>query len=202
MADRTRRGVLAATAAGLPLLALSGCKGIGALAAPPQPAPDVAVLRHAIAAEVLMIARYDTAIKGSASLAAALAPLRAEHHLHLTALRGRLIVPPGSAAARATSGPPGHSAPSSRPSPVPAGAAEAVSFLRAAEHAAAVALLRDLHIASPSLAQLMASVAASESTHVTALTAALPASPAPASPAPASTGLASTGLASTGLGSS
>jgi hypothetical protein len=172
MADRTRRGVLAATAAGLPLLALSGCKGISALAAPPQPAPDVAVLRHAIEAEVRMIARYDAAIKGSASLAAALAPLRAEHHLHLTALRGRLIVPPGSAAALAASQPPGHPAPSSRPSPVPSGAAAAVSFLRAAEQAAAAALLRDLHLASPSLAQLMASVAASESTHVTVLAAA------------------------------
>ncbi|HMG63931.1 MAG TPA: hypothetical protein VK599_13365 [Streptosporangiaceae bacterium] len=167
MADRTRRGVLAATAASLPLLALSGCKGIGALAAPPRPAPDVAVLRHAIAAEVLMIARYSTAIKGSASLAKTLAPLRAEHHLHLTALRARLIVPPGSAAA--SSQPPGHPAPS--PRPVPAGAA-AVSFLQDAEQAAAEALLRDLHLASPSLAQLMASVAASESTHVTVLAAA------------------------------
>jgi hypothetical protein len=172
MADRTRRGVLAATAAGLPLLALSGCKGISALAAPPQPAPDVAVLRHAIAAEVRMIARYDAAIKGSASLAAALAPLRAEHHLHLTALRGRLIVPPGSAAARAATRPPGHATPSPRPSPVPAGAAAAVPFLQAAEQAAAAALLRDLPIASPSLAQLMASVAASETTHVTVLAAA------------------------------
>jgi hypothetical protein len=170
MADRTRRGVLAATAASLPLLALSGCKGIGALAAPPRPAPDVAVLRHAIAAEVLMIARYNTAIKGSASLAGTLAPLRAEHHLHLTALRARLIVPPGSAAA--SSQPPGHPAPSPRPSPVPAGADAAVSFLQDAEQAAAEALLRDLHLASPSLAQLMASVAASESTHVTVLAAA------------------------------
>jgi hypothetical protein len=168
MADRTRRGVLAATAAGLPLLALSGCQGIGALATPPQPAPDVAVLRHAIAAEELMIARYSTAIQGSASLAGTLAPLRAEHHLHLSALRSRLIVPPGSASAR----PSGSPSPSPRPSPVPSGAAAAVSFLRDAEQAAAAALLRDLPIASPSLAQLMASVAASESTHATVLAAA------------------------------
>jgi hypothetical protein len=168
MADRTRRGVLAATAASLPLLALSGCQGIGALATPPQPAPDVAVLRHAIAAELLMLTRYDTAIKGSASLARTLAPLRAEHHLHLAALRGRLIVPPGSATTR----PSGNPSPSPRPSPVPSGAAAAVSFLRAAEQAAAAALLRDLPVASPSLAQLMASVAASESTHVTVLAAA------------------------------
>jgi len=52
---------------------------------------------------------------------------------------------------------------------VPAGRAEAISFLQDAERAAAATLLRKLPAVSPSLAQLMASVAASEATHVAAL---------------------------------
>ena len=135
-AGGSRRAVLAATVASLPLLAVTGCKGVGALAAPPRPAPDVAVLRAAIAAEELMIARYDAVIGHSASLSAALRPLRAEHRLHLAALRSRLIVPPGSpsGAAASPAGVPG------RPRPGrgrrPAGPA-AISLLQGAERAAA-----------------------------------------------------------------
>jgi hypothetical protein len=186
-ADRTRRAVLVATAVSLPLLAVSGCKGVGALAAPPLPAPDVAVLRSAIAAEEVMIARYDAVITRSARLAGSLRPLRAEHRQHLAQLRSRLIVPPGSAAApsplplspsgQASHGPASHGPASHGPVPagpgiVPAGAAAAIPFLQAAERAAAAALLHQLAAVSPSLAQLMASVAASEATHVAALTAA------------------------------
>jgi hypothetical protein len=171
-ADRTRRAVLAATAASLPLLAVSGCKGVGALATPPRPAPDVAVLRSAIAAEEIMIARYDAVIARSASLAVRLRPLRAEHRLHLAQLRSRLIVPPASAAAASPARTPAAHGPSpGRPASVPAGTAAAISFLQAAESAAAATLLRQLAAVSPSLAQLMASVAASEATHASALTA-------------------------------
>jgi hypothetical protein len=171
-AGRTRRAMLAATAASLPLLAVSGCKGVGALATPPRPAPDVAVLRAAIAAEEIMIARYDAVIARSAGLAASLRPLRAEHRAHLAQLRSRLIVPPGSAAAAARSPSPSPSGqPPQSPSGVPAGHAAAISFLQAAERAAAADLLRRLAAVPPSLAQLMASVAASEATHVDALAA-------------------------------
>jgi hypothetical protein len=160
--------VLAATVASLPLLAVTGCKGVGALAAPPRAAPDVAVLRAVIAAEDLMIARYDIVITRSARLAAGLRPLRAEHRLHLAELRSRLIVPPGSQAAAAAR--PAHSRPAAaRPG---SGPAAAISFLQGAERAAAANLLRYLAAASPSLAQLMASIAASEATHVAALSAA------------------------------
>ena len=166
-AGRTRRAVLAAAAA-LPLLAVSGCKGVGALATPPRPAPDVAVLRSAIAAEEVMIARYDAVMTRSASLAARLRPLRGEHRLHLAQLRSRLIVPPASAAAASPSPSPSGQPPAG-PGSVPAGSAAAISYLQAAEQAAAATLLRQLAAVSPSLAQLMASVAASEATHVTAL---------------------------------
>jgi hypothetical protein len=169
---RTRRAVLAATVASLPLLAVSGCKGVGALATPPGPAADVALLRAAIAAEELMIARYDAVITSSASLAAGLRPLRAEHRLHLAQLRARLIVPPGSAAAATPSPAPSASGPAvPGVGSGPAGPAAAISFLQAAERAATAALLHQLIAVSPSLAQLMASVAASEATHVAALTA-------------------------------
>ncbi len=168
MAPRSRRSVLAATAASLPLLAVTGCQGVGALATPPRPAPDVAVLRRAIAAEELMIARYDAVITRSASLAARLRPLRAEHRLHLAELRSRLVVPPGGAAGPAAGSP----APSRAAAPRPgSGPAAAISFLQGAERSAAADLLRHLAAVSPSLAQLMASIAASEATHVAALSA-------------------------------
>lgn len=169
-ADRSRRAVLAAAAASLPLLAVAGCKGIGALATPPRPAPDVALLRAAIAAEELMIARYDAVIARSPGLAAGLRPLRAEHRLHLAEFRSRLIAPPGSAAASAASPAPASSGASPGASGAPARTA-AISFLQGAERVAAADLLRRLTVVSPSLAQLMASVAASEATHVAALAA-------------------------------
>jgi hypothetical protein len=167
--------VLAATAASLPLLALSGCKGVGALATPPRPAPDVAVLKAAIAAEEVMIARYDAVITRSARLAGSLRPLRAEHQSHLIQLRSRLIVPPGSAAASPSPSRSGRAAAGPGPGPAgagPAGPAAAISYLQAAERHAASTLLHQLIAVSPSLAQLMASVAASEATHVAALGAA------------------------------
>lgn len=169
MADRTRRGVLA-VAASLPLLAVSGCKGVGALAPPPRPGPDVGVLRAAIAAEEAMIARYGTAITRFPGLAKTLTGLRAEHRLHLAELRTRLVIPPGSPYRS------GFTSPSPRPagSPgaaaaLPAGQAAALDFLQTAEDSAAAALLRGLPAVPPSLAQLLASVAASESTHVAVL---------------------------------
>jgi len=170
-AKPTRRVVLAA-AAMLPLAAVSGCDGPDVLAAPPSPAPDVAVLRGAIAAEQLMITRYTTvlhqagAAAGSGgSLAGALQPLLAEHRAHLAQLRSRLIVPAGSKASPATP----HERP---PAPVPSGASASVAFLRTAEQDAATTMLERLHGASSSLAQLFASIGASEATHVPVLDAA------------------------------
>jgi hypothetical protein len=170
VADRTRRGVLAA-AASLPLLAVSGCKGVGALAPPPRPGPDVAVLRAAIAAEEAMIARYGTAITRFPGLAKTLTGLRAEHRLHLAELRTRLVIPPGSPyrSGFASPAPRLAGAPGAATAALPAGQAAALDFLQTAEDGAAAALLRGLTAVPPSLAQLLASVAASESTHVAVL---------------------------------
>lgn len=166
-ADPTRRAVLAASAA-LPLL-LTGCKGLGVLATPPRPPADVTLLQDAILAEQLMITRYRAAIRELAGRAAdlgpVLRPVLAQHVAHLAQLRSRLVVPAGAAA-------PASPAPRQRPPDLPAGPQQAVEFLRAAERAAAARLLHQLLSAPPSLAQLLASISASEATHVPLLAAA------------------------------
>jgi Ferritin-like domain len=167
LADPTRRAVIAA-AASLPLVAVTGCSGIDVLASPPSPAPDVGLLREAIIREQQMVTWYSAVLRGMrnagasgsspASLTAALEPLLAEHRAHLAQLRSRLIVPTGSASPS-----PSYRAPGAPV--VPAAAAAAVAFLRSAEQAAATAMLDRLAGASPSLAQLFASISASEATH-------------------------------------
>jgi hypothetical protein len=158
-----RRSVLAAVAMTFPLLA-AGCKGVGALGTPPLPLPDVAVLDHAIAAEKLMIARYHAAISGSPAQAAFLAPLLAQHRAHLARLGSRLLDP--RAASPAGSPSPGAAAsPASPASLAPSAPAVTLAALRAAEQDAASALVRHLAEVSPSFAQLLASIAASEASH-------------------------------------
>ena len=155
-ADLTRRSVLAATALTVPLVA-AGCKGVGGLGTLPKAAPDVAVLHHAIATEQALIARYHAALAGSPGLAGTLGPLLAQHREHLARLTSMLIVP---ATPRATP----------RPSPTAtAGAARpraaTLAALEAAETDAASSLVRRLALAPPALAQLLASIAASEASH-------------------------------------
>jgi hypothetical protein len=156
--EATRRRVLAATAAALPLV-IGGCKGLGALGTPPKPAADVAVTRDAITVESTLIARYGAVLAALPSLAGELSPLLAQHHDHLARLRARLIIP------RAAAQPSASPSPSPRPAPVPGTPAGALADLRDAENAAAVALLAHLNTAPPSLAQLLVSISASEATH-------------------------------------
>jgi hypothetical protein len=174
-AHPTRRRVLAATAM-LPLAALSGCDGAHVLAAPPSPARDVRLLRAAIAAEQLLVDRYTAVLKaarapggaaaGGGSLTAVLEPLLAQHRAHLDQLRSRLVVPAGS--------PEAAQSPSRRAATpaVPASPGAAVVFLRTAEREAAAAMLDRLPGVPSSLAQLFASISASEATHVPVLDAA------------------------------
>jgi Ferritin-like domain len=167
-----------AAAAMLPLAAVSGCGGVDVLDTPPSPAPDVTVLREAIAAEEQLVTWYAAVLRDArgaggtpgggspAALTAVLEPLLAEHRAHLAQLRSRLVVPAGSAASPS---------PSRRAAAAPAapGAGSAgVAFLRAAEQAAATAMLDRLRNATGSLAQLFASISASEATHVPVLDAA------------------------------
>lgn len=153
----TRRSVLAATAITLPLLA--GCKGVGALGSPPRPGPDVGVARQAIASESLLVAHYEAVIARIPALADSLAPLLGQHREHLARLRGRLFEPR-----------PATPQPSPSVTPVPGTSAAAVSLLRTAEQSAAARLFGTLtDVSSPSFAQLLASIAASEATHALVL---------------------------------
>jgi hypothetical protein len=156
-ADLRRRSVLAATVMTVPLVA-AGCKGVGALGTPPEPGPDVAVLRGAIGTEQALIARYRTALAGSPGLAGTLGPLLAQHREHLARLTAMLIEP---------------ASPSDTPRPSPSSsgpagtgsAAATLAALEVAETDAASALAARLALAPPALAQLMASIAASEASH-------------------------------------
>ena len=155
-ADLRRRSVLAAAAMTVPLAA-AGCKGVGGLGTLPKAAPDVAVLQHAIATEQALIARYHAALAGSPGLAGTLRPLLAQHREHLARLTSMLIVP---------------ATPSASPRPsasATAGAARpraaTLAALEAAETDAATSLVSRLALAPPALAQLLASIAASEASH-------------------------------------
>jgi hypothetical protein len=156
-ADLRRRSVLAAAGAAVPLLA-AGCKGVGGLGTLPTPAPDVATLRGAITTEQALIARYRSALAASPALRDTLEPLLGQHLGHLGALRSRLVGPTATPRPARSS-----------PAAAGAGAASPVAALAEAEQAAASAQLSRLLVASPSLAQLLASISASEASHAALL---------------------------------
>src|SRR5262249_28367913 len=142
-------------------LAAAGCRGLAALGTPPRAAPGVAVAGDAITVEARLIAHYGAVLAAVPALAGTLRPLLAQHHDHLARLRSRLIIAPGSRASHPAS-------PSASPpggAPVPVSPAAALRYLRDAEDAAAAAQLAHLAAAPPSLAQLLASISASEATH-------------------------------------
>ena len=161
--------MLAASAAAVPLLlGVAGCRSSDAFAGPdplagrPPLGHDVLTLQAVIAAEENMIDLYRTAISGDSGTSPAqpLRSLLAQHEQHLVQLKARLIVPPGASASRSSSG---------RASTSPRASTVTVARLRAAERASAADLVQRLATVPPALAQLFASVAASDATHVTAL---------------------------------
>ncbi|HUZ55828.1 MAG TPA: hypothetical protein VMU94_25290 [Streptosporangiaceae bacterium] len=171
-AEPTRRLVLAAAAAGT--LTLAGCKGISVLGPLPKPGADVVTLRRAITAEELMVARYQSVQdaltasggaggpgKAGGSARTLIADLLAEHQAHLLQLRARLVLPPRLATASPQ--------PSPTPPPVPHGQQRILTELATAEAAASDRLIAQLAHVPPELAQLMASIAASEAVHVVLL---------------------------------
>jgi hypothetical protein len=164
--------VLAASAAALPvLLATAGCRssdlfaGPDPLAGPPGLSPDVITLQAVIAAEQAMITLYQ-AVVGTGQRATDQPPgqngllegLLAQHRQHLTQLQARLVRPGG----------PGPQA-SSSSSPAAVHQRVTTAALRAAESASAARLVRQLVTVEPAMAQLLASIAASDATHAVAL---------------------------------
>jgi Ferritin-like domain len=158
----SRRAVLAAAIRGVPLaavpLALAACRGVQVLGSPPPPPADIRALSAAITAEEVLVASYRAAIAQlPAGQAAVLAvrTVQAEHAAHLTQLRSRLIEPAPH--------------PSATPRPVvipPGSTASILQGLEQAEQAASDRLIGQLPVLPPALAQLFASIAASEATHV------------------------------------
>ena len=156
--------MLAASAAALPaLLAIAGCRSSDAFAGPdplagrPALSPDVITLQEAIKAERAMIALYQAAVNGGTRPARTLEGLLAEHRQHLSRLQARLVLPSASPTPSASAS---RSAAAPRPT---------IAQLRTAEGASATDLVQRLVSVPPALAQLFASIAASDATHVAAL---------------------------------
>jgi hypothetical protein len=155
-----RRQLLAASATTLPMfVAVSACRGPAVLAGPPPVSADVRTLFAAVAAEENLVSLYTRTMADYSALAPTIAPLLAEHWAHLAKLRAQIIEPPGKTVPDKVTAMP----------PIPVTKAAAVAMLRTAEQEAVTAQLRRLAGAPPSLAQLYASIATSEATHVTAL---------------------------------
>jgi hypothetical protein len=159
----SRRAVLTAAIRGVPLaalpLALAACRGVQVLSNPPPPPPDIRTLNAAITAEKLMVARYDAAIAvlpaGDTAAVLAVRTVQAEHAAHLAQLKGRLIEPAP------------HPSATTRPVTVAPGSTGSIlQSLEQAEQAASDWLIGRLHGLPPALAQLFASIAAAEATHV------------------------------------
>ena len=162
--------MLAASAAALPaLLATAGCRSSDVFAGPdplagrPSLSHDVITLQAVIAAEQAMIKLYQAAVDSnlratlpSTGRVEVLEGLLAQHRQHLGQLQARLVLPAGSPSASASASP-----------GVPVQVT--IARLRAAERASAADLLRRLVTVQPALAQLFASIAASDATHVAAL---------------------------------
>jgi len=161
--------MLAASAAALPaLLATAGCRSSDVFAGPdplagrPALSHDVITLQAVIAAEQAMIKLYQAAVDSNlraTSRVLVLEGLLAQHRQHLGQLQARLVLPSGSPSA----------SPSASPLSGAVPARVTIARLRAAERAPVADLLRRLVTVQPALAQLFASIAASDATHVTAL---------------------------------
>jgi nucleoid-associated protein YgaU len=140
-------------------MVLAACRGVQVLGNPPAPPADIRALSAAIAAEEQLVATYGAAVARlpAADTAALLAvrTVQAEHAAHLMQLRPRLIepAPHPSSTPRSLSIPPGSTA-------------SILQSLEQAEQAASDRLMGQLHVLPPALAQLFASIAASEATHV------------------------------------
>lgn len=147
----TRRAVLA----GGPALLLAACSADEPAARPARVDPDDALRSAAAERERALLREYDAVLAARPGLAPRLGPVRGQHAEHLAALVG----PGPSATATAV--------PSAVPPP--ADDAAALARLAAAERAAGDAHAADCLAASRALAPVLASLSASELSHLVAL---------------------------------
>jgi hypothetical protein len=157
----TRRALLYGVALAAGSAGLSGCKGITALGPVPKIPADVVTLEHVIASEEAMVDLYAAVMRQSSAAGDVIATIRAEHEAHLRQLRARLVLPPRLAGTKI--------APSRGRPALPTDRHELLSTLAAREHAAVARLTTRLAHVPPGLAQLMASISASEAAHIVVL---------------------------------
>lgn len=144
-ATPSRRQVLAAAA----VVPLAACTE----ATPPPVNPDDALRDAAVARERGLLAAYDALLATTPALTAKLAGVRAEHEAHLAALGGGTASPVTSRSA----------------SPSASTTVMTLAQVAALERAAAAGHAADALTASRVLAPVLASLSASESSHVVAL---------------------------------
>jgi hypothetical protein len=166
----SRRRVLTAAVGGSAIAITASCGVPEALRKPPGLSASVRTLRASITAEQALVDSYRTVIRRYPQLSALLNSFLSQHRQHLAQLQSRLIVPPHVTMSPVPS--PAETGPAGPASPAPASASSAgaaVALLVKAEQNAAAAQLGRLSNVPPSLAQLLASIAASEATHAVAL---------------------------------
>ena len=156
----SRRRMLTAVL-GSSALAVTACGVPEALKKPPGLSASVRTLRASITAEQALVDSYHDVVRRHPQLSARLNSFLTQHQQHLAQLRGRLVVPPHVTMSPIPS--------PTAASPAPASAEAAVGLLVRAEQTAAAAALSRLKGTPPALAQLLASIAASEATHAAAL---------------------------------
>ena len=170
----TRRALLVGSAAGGAAL-LAGCTGDdGPPEPPPPPHPDLVLADEAAVRERTLLQAYDLALQQRPDLAPLLAPLRAEHAEHVTALDVPELETPAPTGTGTTAPSPGGTSPApstTAPAPplLPADPAAVPAALAELERSTAAAHAEAVLRAGRGLAVVLASAAASESSHAVAL---------------------------------
>ena len=148
-----RRRFLASAA----LVSVAGCRTSSLFAGPdplgtaPPLGTDTQALEAVIAAETRLVALYRSSLAALPAHSALVSDLLAQHSRHLARLRTWLVVPSGATAT---------------PSPqAPPQGPFTLARLRAAEQQSSLTFLQYLGDVEPGLAQLFASIAASDFTH-------------------------------------
>lgn len=157
--DLTRRALMSGSLA----LAVTACRPFGQAAPTTEADPDLLTLRRVLSAEEDLLTRYDAVRRSHPALADTLDPIAADHRAHVRALRSR-VTPPPRPSPSATRSTPGQGP------RVPTDATEATQTLAELERTAAADRVDDLLAVPPFLAQVLASISASEATHAALLT--------------------------------
>lgn len=163
--------MLTGALAGLLTPALTACTGDGdEPEGPPPPDPDVVAADRAADVERRLLAAYDAALVLAPQLTDRLLPLRGDHVAHLAALGlpETPEQPPTDPSAGPTPTP--SPAPTVAPPPLPAEPGALLAALAELERRAAAGHGRDAVLRGRGVGAVLASLSASEASHVVALT--------------------------------